>query len=485
MLRRWAFCNWGAALLVLLQVACATLHSTGDLKKVRLLTGAQGNYYHSFGLALQRVMRSHGIEIELLPSSGSKSNLDRLSRNEAEFALVQGDAAHRAWYGEAPFTSAHSQLRMVAPLFTEKVQILTQPHLFFSSPASLKGKKIWLGPKDSGSELSAGAVLVASGFAPADVEASRTDIGEVLDPFGKAVELLKKGELVAVFQTRVAPNEPIRKACKQKDLRLLGLDWNVVEKLVADGSYIEASLQKSEYPQLTGEIFTVGVQTLLVTRDDVADDVVKTLAETLQQDQESIEAELHRVLVSKRGGGARIEPAKLTLLGSRPPAQLLERAHRAARHSLPNWPIRKEYVHDVLALAAVLGVIAIAGLFFPRHRNAAIQQVGRHVRVHLPIWLYVSGSVILLLIGAIWLRAVEGDINEHFATLSSSALYLAETILDKLPGHLIPIDPPVPTTRVGQTAMSWWSWIVLLPLTVFGPLVKRKLQKFLGSEDTK
>ncbi len=477
----------GVAAVLVMQLACATHSSGRDLKKVRLLTGREGNYYYSVGQALQATLLDRGIEVELHTSSGSKDNIDRLNKGEAEFAIVQADAAHRAWYREVPFTEEHPPLKLVAPLFTEKVQILIPPHLYFSSPADLKGKRIWLGPPDSGSEVSAKAILMASGFTVDDIENSRyNDISPtVADPLDEATKLLLNGTIAAVFQTTAVPNGPIRKKLEELDLRLLGLDWKMVEKLVADGVYMEASLQKTDYPLLTEGIFTVGVQTLLVTRGDIADDVVKVIAETVQRDEKSIEAQLEHVLVSKGGGSERIEPAKLTLLGIRPTAQLLKRVHPAARHALPNWPIRKDYVHDILALGAVLVAIAILGMSFPGHRKAAIRHCGRHVRVYLPVWLFVSGSVILLLIGAVWLRAVEGEVNEHFATLLSSALSLTESTLDKVPGQLLHLDPPVPTTRAGQTAMSLSSWIVLFPLVAFGPPIKRKLGKFLGSRTNK
>jgi len=485
MYRMSALRSLSAAALLVTLMACTTHPSERALKKVRLLTGSKGNYYYCVGQALQASLRDRGIELDVEPSFGSKDNIDKLNRSEAEFAIAQADAAHRAWYGELPFTRADQTLKLVAPLFTEKVQIPIPPHLYFSSPVDLKGKRIWLGPPGSGHEVSAKAMLMASGFTPEEIEKSRYDISPtVANAFDEAAELLRKGTIAAVFQTTAVPNEPIRRKLAELDLRLLGLDWKTVEKLVADGVYIEASLQKTEYPLLTEGIFTVGVQTLLVTRGDIADDVVKVIAESLQRDQKSIEAELEHLLLSKVRGPERIEPAKLTLLGIRPAPQFLKRVHPAARDALPNWPIRKDYVHDILALGAVLVAIAILGMFFPGHRKAAIRHVGRHVRVYLPLWLYVSGSIILLLIGAVWLRALEGELNEHFATLPSSALSLAESALDKVPGQLLHLAP-VPTTRGGQTAMSVSSWIVLLPLVAFGPLIKRKLGKFLGSRTDK
>ena len=475
--RKGALLSLGLAALSLLQMACATHPGATGSKKVRLLTGAPEGYYHSVGKVLKVALRARGIEVELKPSFGSKANIDRLTGSEAEFAIVQSDAVHRAFYGETPFTEQHPTLKLVAPLFTEKVQILTRPHLYLSSPAELKRKPIWLGAPDSGSELSAKAILMASGFIQEDIEKSRDNISRPVKRFDEAVELLQQGTIEALFQTTVAPNAPIRTALKQSDLRLLGLDWNMLEKLVADGVYIEASLQKTEYPLLTGGIFTVGVQAFLVTRDGVDDDVVKTVAETVQQDQKTIESALQSILAGKGADKGRIEPAKLTLLGTRPKPQLLPFFHPAARGSLPKWPIRKEDVHYLLMLFGVLGLIATLAFFLPRHRKATID----HVSHYLHPWLFVLGSLILLLIGGVWLRSVEGEINEHFTSLGAATFSLAETtIANKLPSAINPIAPPVPTTRTGQSTMLVFSWLVLLPLMVFAPLLRKKWKESWG-----
>src|SRR5712692_601462 len=476
--RKCALLSLGLAGLSLLQMTCAALPAASDSKKIRLLTGTKGKYYHYVGQALKVALRDRGIEVELKTSSGSKANIDRLDKKEAEFAIVQSDAAHHALYGEAPFTKAHPTLKLVAPLFTEKVQILIRPHLYFSSPTELKGQPIWLGLPDSGSEVSARAILLASGFTQEDIKKSRYDISTTVpNAFKEAVELLRKGTIAAAFQTSVAPNEPVRKALEDSDLRLLGLDWNMVEKLVADGIYIEASLQKTEYPLLTGGIFTVGVQAFLATRDDVDADVVKTVAEIVQQDQKMIESELRGILLSKSPGKNRIEPAKLSLLGTPPKPQLWALFHSAAKGSLPKWPIRKEDVHYVFMLFGFLGLIVILGLFLPRHRKATINHVGHYVH----LWSFVSGSFILLLIGGVWLRSVEGEINEHFTTLGAATFSLATTtIANKLPSAINPIAPPVPTTRTGQSSMLVFSWIVLLPLMVFAPLLRTKWKESWG-----
>jgi TRAP transporter TAXI family solute receptor len=234
-------------------------------------TGPPGGYYDKVGQALKYSAQHSDLQIVPVTSNGSVQNICALVQGKTDFALVQSDAAHLAWYGEQPFREKYdSTLQLVAPLFTEKVHILTRPHLYIPSPAGLmRPHSVWMGHENSGSELSAQLVLRASGKSQDEITALKatpppTDLCE-------AVNRLKTWKLDAIFQTEVAPAKDIADALSEprSEIRLLGFDWSSVELLVKNGMYIETSLQKTEYPQLDGGIYTVGVEALLLTRSPI------------------------------------------------------------------------------------------------------------------------------------------------------------------------------------------------------------------------
>ncbi len=134
--------------------------------KATLAAGTDRGYYTRVCEAIKEVASQENFEITCLPTQGSLENVYDLARGKADFALVQSDVAHRAWMAEAPFERPHPQIQIVAPLFTEKIHILVRPHQYLGSVSQLKGKKIWMGPANSGTRVSASSVLQAAGLSP-------------------------------------------------------------------------------------------------------------------------------------------------------------------------------------------------------------------------------------------------------------------------------------------------------------------------------
>jgi TRAP-type uncharacterized transport system substrate-binding protein len=149
---------------------CNSASSSTQNLTTTITTGPKAGYYHKVCMAIRPIAQRRGMDIQCLPcSNGSLENVYKLEQGQAEFALVQSDVAHRAWKGEYPFEERHPQIRLVSPLFTEKVHILIRPHQYLSSVAQLKGKRVWMGAKNSGSRSSAFAVLRAAGLEFEDV----------------------------------------------------------------------------------------------------------------------------------------------------------------------------------------------------------------------------------------------------------------------------------------------------------------------------
>jgi TRAP-type uncharacterized transport system substrate-binding protein len=658
--------------------ACGQAPGAQPTRTTTLLTGVEDGYYQKVCLALKSEGKKRNLEIQCIPTDGSRQNVDNLRNSAAEFAIVQSDVAHRAWKGELPFEKKADFMHLVTPLYTEKVHILVSPHQYLISLAQLKVKRMWLGKKDSGHEFSARTVLQAAGFTTTELarvtRASRlsnrldsraafallraepdqqgsypldamidadlpgrgaaagmleslgirtwpqeTDdapkemsksvlllqpelsisklddlrgktlwaasphtspaldvlkgMGEpataqdallhalgnapdvsdaftallekkidallqpkALDPElirailqkrgyvvlplplndaanGKnlviytrpslaitspgelankavwwderlndavhsalvhqgtpeqeweklkahrvqemnpsiALALLRLRELDVVFQTTVAPSSTIRPVLNPKtEVRPLGIDLPIVEKLIEDGSYLETSLQRTAYPEIGEGVYAVGVQSLLVTRlgeSEAENAKVLALWNLLDDDQAGVQAAL-LMRVQHDKNGVPIEPAMLTLIGSPVQRQLLEFAHKQVRDLLPQFPIRKSALEWVIALVCALAAIAFLAFLLEKTRPHA-------ARLFLPA-LAVASCLLLWMVGAIWLQAVEGDISQEFTSLHQSAWSLAQAVV----GHFIyALHAPVPATRNGQRAMDFFSWL--------------------------
>lgn len=447
----------------------------------KLWTGPKGEYYAQVGRALTIAAGHTGLKIACRTSNGSVDNIKALESGKADFALVQSDAVHLAWFAEEPFEKA-SSVKLIAPLFAEKVQILVRPHLYVTSPAGLqRPKSVWMGATSSGSHLSALMVLQASGKTLEQAKSL-----EFVDPamtFEMAQKRLRSGELDAVFRTSIAPTKEIADTLANKNLeiRLLGLDEQSMDLLVNNGMYIETSVQKMDYQELKAGLLTVGVEALIMTRDGVDGDDIASLAGMLKNNQNDLETHLERVLAGDYEAGldaygespapARVsmhvvEPSALTLLGTRVGQPLLDHVDLNAAQYLWKFPIRKEAAVRMLILSALL-VVCTAGLLQPRGRRLA----GKYTR---GILVVLASVFIWMIIGA-WLQALEGGLNQNFTTLPKACWALAENLLAKLQLPLSGV--PTATTRQGATIMNGFIWICVILLTTFAyPWLKKVWQ---------
>jgi TRAP transporter TAXI family solute receptor len=449
----------------------------------KLFTGPKGEYYAQVGRALTIAAGHKGLRIACRTSNGSVDNIRALESGKADFALVQSDAAHLAWFAEEPFENEKpSSIKLIAPLFAEKLQILVRPHLYVTSPAGLqRPKSVWMGATNSGSHLSALMVLQASGKTLE--QAKNLEFVESAMTFEAAQKRLRSGQLDAIFRTSVAPTREIvgTLANKRLEIRLLGLDEQSMDLLVNNGMYIETSLQKMDYQELKAGLLTVGVEALLLTRDGVDGDDIASLADMLKSNQSDLETHLQRVLAGDYEAGVDaygespapaevsthvVEPSALTLLGTRVRQPLLDHVDLNATQYLWKFPIRKEAAVRMLILSALL-VVCTVGLLHPRGRRLA----GKYARAILAV---LASVFIWMIIGA-WLQALEGGLNQNFTTLPKACWALAENLVAKLQLPLSGV--PTATTRQGATVMNGFIWICVILLTTFAyPWLKKVWQ---------
>lgn len=466
-------------------------HASGG-GMAHLWTGPDTGYYFQVGRAIDAASKHmpDGIRIHNCASNGSESNVAALLSGQADFAIVQMDVAHEWWRCEVP--EAHrcrelkqpSRIRLITPLFIEKAQVLVRPHLYVSSLADLRSSHcIWIGGRGSGSEPTARALLEATGWSRGQIEEIHSGCHKVPSDLKDALTSLKEGgDLDAVIQTRVAPFRPIYTALGDSEIQLLGIDWSIVQRMTQDGIYREASLQRNEYPSVGETTYTIGVPALLLTSDAVDGDTVRALAELIEDHQDDIENHLRRNLLAEGGGkgdtdrdtpamvdGKIIGPTTLTLVGSKLPDDLLQHVDPEAKDSLWSWALRRG---AVIRLAMLVAALAALGIFLRLHSG------GRRVICgYLREFLFVLGGILVWTIAAVWLQAIEGDLNEHFTTLWSSALSLAENALAKLPLQFS--FAPTPTTRNGSAVVSGFSYLVASLVTIYLlPRLKKSWPRF-------
>src|SRR5690349_9497307 len=186
---------------LLLVVALTALMSASAVAQtnVTILTGSTSGVYYPLGNAISVIFNKSipGARSSVQVTQGSVENLNLLEAGDGELAFSLGDAVSAAWKGDpdAGFKTRLEKLRGVAAIYRNHIQLVVSESSGAKTLRDLKGKRVSVGPKRSGTELNARAIFAAVGMTYADF--GRTDYL----PFGQSATMIEKGELDASLQS--------------------------------------------------------------------------------------------------------------------------------------------------------------------------------------------------------------------------------------------------------------------------------------------
>ena len=186
---------WGPVAFVSIAVLVATwwFVDPAPPRQITLATGSAEGAYHRYGERLRAILARDGVEVVLLPSSGSLENLAELAAGHehpdekgADLAFVQSGVG-------AP--EAQPYLVALASLYFEPLWVFVRDR----EPArltELAGLRLAIGPEGSGTRDLAMAMLAANGVHAGDAAGT-----QLLPLSGNAAAAaLKAGEIDALFR---------------------------------------------------------------------------------------------------------------------------------------------------------------------------------------------------------------------------------------------------------------------------------------------
>jgi len=179
-------------------------------KVISISTGSKTGAYYGYGQDYAEILKQSGITLEVLPSAGSLENLKRLKTKKAQanLALIQGGVSS---------AEERQGVMSLGRVFLEPLWVFHRPDFFLTKLTDLKGMRVAVGPKTSGTRQLANALLQVNGL---DRETTK------LFPLSgqDAIDALEAGEVDAVFLV-VAPSSPfIQTLLKKTNIRLMNFD---------------------------------------------------------------------------------------------------------------------------------------------------------------------------------------------------------------------------------------------------------------------
>jgi len=243
-----------------------------------ILTGSTSGVYYPLGNALSSIFMKSipGARASVQVTQGSVENLRLLDAGDGELAFSLGDTVSAAWKGnaDAGFKGPLSHLRGVAAIYSNHIQIVVSEASGVKDLTDLKGKRVSVGPKQSGTELNARAIFAAAGMRYEDF--GRTDYL----PFGQSAKMIEQGDLDATLQSAGLGVDSIRHLSTAVPIRMLAIPKDTVLR-IGDPAYVPAVIPARTYEGQSEAVETAGVVNFLVTRDGVSADMVYAMTKSL------------------------------------------------------------------------------------------------------------------------------------------------------------------------------------------------------------
>lgn len=239
-------------------------------------TGGTSGTYFPIGGALKGVFEdSEMIDTVTVESTGaSVMNINNIASGLNQVAIVMSDVAYDASVGRGQFEGNPVEVRAIAGMYPNVVQIVATAESGIRSVADMAGRRVGVGQVGSGVEQSAQKVLEAAGL-------TYDDLGQVTNTgYADSVQSMRNGTLDAAFFTSGVPNANIVDVSQTLDVVFIPVSGELADNLIAAYPFYEAfTIPAGDDAQydLDDALQTVAIRNLLIASPTLSENLVAEL----------------------------------------------------------------------------------------------------------------------------------------------------------------------------------------------------------------
>lgn len=239
-------------------------------------TGGTSGTYYPIGGALKTVFEKSGlVESVTVESTGaSVMNINNIDSGLNQVAIVMSDVAFDAVNGRGKFEDRPLDIRAIAGMYPNVVQIIAVASSGIRTVQDMEGKRVGVGKVGSGVEQSAGKVLAAAGL-------GYGDLGQVTNTgYADSVQSMQNGTLDAAFFTSGVPNSSIVNVMQSLEVVFVPVSGAIASRLLDSYPFYEKFTipagNAAQY-NLDETVETVAIRNLLIVSPKLADGLVEDL----------------------------------------------------------------------------------------------------------------------------------------------------------------------------------------------------------------
>ncbi|WP_269468122.1 TAXI family TRAP transporter solute-binding subunit [Devosia ureilytica] len=253
---------------------------------INILTGGTSGVYYPLGVALSELYAENidGARTQVQSTKASVENLNLLQQKKGELAFALGDSVKSGWDGleEAGFPAPLTELRAIAAIYPNYVQIVASAESGIETLEDLKGKSISVGAPASGTELNARAIFAAAGM-------SYDDLGKVeFLPYAESAELIKNRQLDATLQSSGLGVAFIKDLSATMDITIVSIPAETVNSIGAP--YIASVIPAGTYDGQDADVPTAAIGNILVTHAGVSDETAYQMTKLIFENLDRLKA---------------------------------------------------------------------------------------------------------------------------------------------------------------------------------------------------
>lgn len=239
--------------------------SVGAKAFITIGSGSTTGLYYPTAVGMAKIVNESAIDVRANARSTGASvfNCRAVGAGQLQMGISQNNIAYYAYHGEGveAFDDKPVQnLRGVAVMYPETIQILARKDADIDSLADLKGKRVYVGDTGSGTEQDAKHLLNAYGVSLDDLKAP------VRGSAGSAVGLLRDDKIDAMFYTVGLGASAITEAAQTAPIKLISISPKKIDELHQKYSfYTQITIPGGTYPGVEQDTTSVTLKAMLLT----------------------------------------------------------------------------------------------------------------------------------------------------------------------------------------------------------------------------
>lgn len=265
---------------------CGVQPALAENTRISIATAGTTGVFYTYGGALASLISKYVPDVTATAEAtgGSVENMKLLQNKQAALATTSADVVYQCYYDFKNSKYFKEKIEVVA-LFN----MYSQPHHIITSAGSdvkciqdMKGKRVVVGSPGSGTEVKTKMILQAMGL-------TYRDFTPEFLSFGEGTEALQDQNVAAAFLGVSYPAPAVVNLALTNPIRLVPLSDEEVKKIVTAYPFLSMSVIPAKtYKGVDTDTQTVSVQTLVVCRPDLPDEIAYNIVKAVFEHKDEL-----------------------------------------------------------------------------------------------------------------------------------------------------------------------------------------------------